>query len=360
MASILPIGSKWRALIRRKGHKPICETFPTKAAAEQWARKIEAQIDLGKPVQTDGATIASLIVTYRRLRDTNRPISDKSNEHYMLNHLSEDLGHHDIMRLTSDDLLGWARMRADQGAGPLTVNMELGKLGTAIHYACAAKRITPPDAIGTARPLLKHMGLIGDGNQRDRRPSEDELRRVLKRLEEKHGTRYSDPVKFAAINAMRRGEVTAIEWRHLDETKHLIGCWRKHPRKGKTWEQVPILDEAWPIIQRQDRSEERIFAVHPQTLSKYFKGVCDDLGIPDLHLHDMRHESTSRLFEEGHDIPHVALVTGHADWKNLKRYTNLKPESMSIGTHPSKQPRRGSQTSAASRRRKSEQGSSER
>jgi hypothetical protein len=42
MASILKIGTKWRALIRRKGHKSICKTHPTKAAAEAWARKVEA------------------------------------------------------------------------------------------------------------------------------------------------------------------------------------------------------------------------------------------------------------------------------------------------------------------------------
>lgn len=360
MASILPIGNKWRALIRRKGHKPICETHPTKAAAEAWARKIEAQLDLGRPVASDSATIAVLIETYRAMREKQRPIADTSNEHYMLQHLSDDLGHHDVMRLTADDLLGWAQMRADEGAGPLTVNMELGKLSTVIHYACAAKRITPPDAVGTARPLLKHMGLIGDGNQRSRRPSEDELRRLLKWLQDKRGAKYADAVAFAGINAMRRGEVTSILWANLDEAKRLVGCWRKHPRKGKVWEQVPVLPEAWPIVMRQDRDSERIFNVHPQTLSKYFKEACNELGIPDLHLHDLRHESTSRLFEEGHDIPQVALVTGHKDWKNLKRYTNLKPESMSIGTDPGNRPRRGSQPIAASRQRKSAQGKSER
>lgn len=360
MASILQVGDKWRALIRRKGHKPICKTLSTKAAAEAWARKIETQLDHGQPANTDSATIAYLVEVYRKLRDTNRPIADTSNEHYMLCHLTDDLGKHDVMRLTADDLIGWAQMRADQGAGPYTVNMELGKLGTVIRFACAAKRITPPDAVGMARPLLRHMRLIGDGGKRDRRPSEDELHRVLKRFGEKHGQIYVDAIRFAALNAMRRGEVTVIEWANLDETKRLVGCWRKHPRKGKTWEMVPIIEEAWEIVRRQDRSNPRIFPIHPQTLSKYFKGVCDDLGIPDLHLHDLRHESTSRLFEAGYDIPRVALVTGHKDWKNLKRYTNLKPESMSVGIGPGTRPRRGSQPSAASRRRKSAPGKSER
>ena len=49
------------------------------------------------------------------------------------------------------------------------------------------------------------------------------------------------------------------------------------------------------------------------------------LGIEDLHLHDIRHEGISRLFEAGLDIPRVAMISGHKSWTTLKRYTHLKP-----------------------------------
>jgi site-specific recombinase XerD len=52
------------------------------------------------------------------------------------------------------------------------------------------------------------------------------------------------------------------------------------------------------------------------------------LSIPNLHFHDLRHEGTSRLFEEGFEIQQVALVTGHKDWRHLRRYTNLRPEDL--------------------------------
>src|SRR5436190_9244469 len=45
MASIPKVGTKRRALVRRVGPKPICKTHSTKAAAEAWARRVEAQID---------------------------------------------------------------------------------------------------------------------------------------------------------------------------------------------------------------------------------------------------------------------------------------------------------------------------
>nr|WP_263483881.1 hypothetical protein [Mesorhizobium sp. CA8] len=42
----------------------------------------------------------------------------------------------------------------------------------------------------------------------------------------------------------------------------------------------------------------------------------------------MRHEGTSRLFEADFTIEQVALVTGHKDWKMLRRYTHLRPEML--------------------------------
>ncbi|HMO30291.1 MAG TPA: tyrosine-type recombinase/integrase [Enterovirga sp.] len=59
-----------------------------------------------------------------------------------------------------------------------------------------------------------------------------------------------------------------------------------------------------------------------------FRRGCCDLEIDDLHFHDLRHEGTSRLFEAGFTIEQVALVTGHTDWKMLRRYTRLKPEAL--------------------------------
>lgn len=52
------------------------------------------------------------------------------------------------------------------------------------------------------------------------------------------------------------------------------------------------------------------------------------LGIEDLHLHDLRHEGVSRLFEQGLDIPRVAMISGHQSWATLRRYTHLKPKDV--------------------------------
>lgn len=329
MASIVKINNKWRALIRRAGHKSICKTHPTKQAAEAWARKIEAQIDAGsKTVVLGAATVGDLIDRYRSMRDQARPILDTSNEHYQLRALRNTLGAVRLARLSAEDLVGWAQQRKDEGAGPYTINCDLSKLGTVMRYAGLGMDL--PDVVQQARPLLHHLGLIGGGGKRERRPTLDEIERILAVAPDWLG----DMIRFAIATAMRRGEIVRLLWADLDQSRKVILVRdRKHPRKkvGNN-EEVPLLSEAWEIIQRRlaqrDPDEPRVFPHHEQTVSKYFTNLCRDLDIPDLHFHDLRHEGASRLFEAGFAIQEVALVTGHKDWRHLRRYTNLRADSL--------------------------------
>ena len=329
MASIIQVKGKWRAQVRRAGHNAITKTHATKAAATLWARKIEAQIDAGAAVAGDIVTVGALIEAYRKLRDAVRPISDSSNEHYMLKALARLLGDKDAHRLNTEDLVAFCVERKDEGAGPYTLNMDLSKLSTALRYAASAKGLLLPDSVGLARPLLTHLGLIGGGGKRERRPTADELERIVAHLTAGRGLVYAEAVVFAVATAMRRGEICRLLWSDVDVVKKLVLVRdRKDPRKKVGNDQwVPLLPEAWEVLQRQPNGE-RIFAIEPGTLSKYFTEACRALSIPDLHLHDMRHEGTSRLFEQDYTIPQVALVTGHKKWDNLKRYTQLRPEGL--------------------------------
>lgn len=340
MASILNVNGKWRALIRRKGHPSYCQTFPTKAQARAWALQVETELDKGKAPSAESVfgrrlLVSDLIAEYRKLREKSRPIADDTNEHYMLKALERHLGKHDAARLSPSDLVDYCEARKDEGAGPYTVNMDIGKLGTVLRLAGVHLKLDLPDVVGQARPLLSHMNLIGSGGKRERRPSEDELVRVLSWLDENKGQVYGDAVRFAVATAMRRSEVTRIMWADVDPDKKLVLIRnRKDPRQkigNDQW--IPLIGDAWKILTRQPSDKSGpIFPIHVQTISKYFKQACDALSIPDLRFHDMRHEGVSRLFEQGLDIPHVSMVSGHKSWNNLKRYSHLRPED--LHAHP--------------------------
>ena len=328
MASVSKINGKWRALIRRKGYPQKSKWFDTKAAAFAWSSKIEALMDAGKLESTEqGAeTIGQLVNKYRRLRGSTRPISDSSTEHYTLKMLERMLGQEVASTLTVDRLLGWAQERRDDGAGPYTINCDLSKLGTVFRYAGTGL----PDVIGAARPKLSYLGLIGGGGMRERRATEDEMTRILSWLAENKGAVYSDATLFACITAMRQGEVCRILKADIDHQKKMVLIRdRKDPRKKEGNDQwIPLLGDSWSLALRQVHDDERIFPLEPRTLSKYFTEAVRALSIPDLHFHDTRHDGVSKMFEEGYSIEQVALVSGHKDWRHLRRYTQLKPESL--------------------------------
>jgi integrase len=335
MASIYPYGDGWRVQIRRAGQKSISRVCKTRAEAKKWAREVEHQADKGLPVSGSKITVAKLIQEYREQRkDSGREIGRHSNTHYMFRRLAVWFATTRLDRLDTAAIVDYARARRRAGVAPHTAYMELTALGTALRYACSLLKIAYHDSLGSARPTLHHLGLIkSEGNKRDRRPTGDEWDRLLIQLAQvSKEVPMVDIVKVAAQNAFRRGEICRIAWPDLDvAARTLLVRARKHPREKDTNDEVvPLIGDSLEIIMRQPRPaqgpDQRIFPYNPQTVSNLFTRAVRAAGLTNLHLHDMRHEATSKLFEAGWQIPEVAAVTGHKDWRQLTRYTNLKPE----------------------------------
>lgn len=331
MASITKIGERWRAQVRRRGHPSKARTFDSRKEAETWARRVEAGIDAAAPVAADDLTVKELVQEYRRTRlEIGRPVAPETNTHYMLTHLSEDLGAETVRGLTPQKLVKWARTRHEQGAGGYTVNMELSALGTAIRHTASFLNIALPDVVGAARPLLHYAQLIGGGARRTRNPTDDELAALTGWLAENRTAVVVDAVRVAAITAMRRGEICRIAWGDLDDQRRAVLVRkRKHPRATEARDEwVPLLGDSWAIVQRQDRSYPTIFPISPETLTDSVTAAVRALGIPDLRLHDLRRHATTRLRELGFDADARKAITGHRSDEIHSRYVAVTVEEL--------------------------------
>jgi hypothetical protein len=103
----------------------------------------------------------------------------------------------------------------------------------------------------------------------------------------------------------------------------------KHPtHKEGNHRRFKYTVEGWAIVQSQPKSSNYIFPYDPKTVGAAFAGACHVLGIENLHFHDLPHEATSRQFERGYQIHEVAQFTLPDSWNELKRYANLKPDSV--------------------------------
>jgi len=333
----------WRAQIRRKGQY-LNETFLRRKDAEEWALDMERRIDRQEPAVTRKSRNAKLfgdLIALHRQDMEEVGIKIGRSKDFCLIALHETLGHLKLPELDRERLIKFGRDRAKEGAGPVTLSMDFGYIKTVLSHAAAVHGVTiSTEPLDLARIALKRLSLIGKGNERDRRPTQDELDRITAALDE--NPRQIIPVgrivRFAVATAMRQEEICRVEWRDFNpETRMLLIRDRKDPRKkAGNNQRIPLLDvsgyDACKIIEEQGRfsntREGRIFPYKGRSVGTAFHRQCEDLKIEDLHFHDLRHEGTSRLFEAGFTIEQVALVTGHKDWKMLRRYTHLKPEAL--------------------------------
>jgi integrase len=326
MASILKIGASWRAQIRRKGHKPITETFPTKAAAERWARAKESDMDAMRHQDArslQGVSLADLIDRYTE--DTG-PFGKNKTAVLAMWKGKGIL----VADITDDYLTKHVRDRKNGGASGVTIGIDLTYLAGVFKTAKELYKMPVSlEPFKVARANMVHLKISAKSKERDRRPTAKEIKDLCKYFDEHSALPMRDIILFAIGTAMRLSEITSLRWADLNEKDRTILIRdRKHPRqKIGNDQEVPLLGDTFAIVKRQPEGE-LIFPVQPDTVSTIFPRACQKLGIEDLHFHDFRHEGVSRLFEQGYRIEQVALVSGHRDWKMLMRYTQLRAKDL--------------------------------
>jgi len=344
MASVtkLPSGS-WRARIRRKG-RTVSETFLRRDDARRWASEVERQIDRG---EAPSASRVARLKTFGELIDLH--IDDmcavgkapRRSKAAVLEMLRQRLGRCNMASLDRERLIAFGRDRAAQGAGPVTLGIDIGMIKLVLSHAAAVHGVpVTVEPVNLARIALKRLGLVGRGDERDRRPTQDELDRLIAFFEgnPRQITPMGRIIRFAVATAMRQEEICTVRWSDIEtRTRMLLIRDRKDPRKKQGNNQrIPLFAasgyDAWEVVEEQrpfrNSQDDRVFPFNSKSVGTVFQRACKNLNIKDLHFHDLRHEATSRLFEAGFTIEQVALVTGHKDWKMLRRYTHLKPDAL--------------------------------
>lgn len=332
----------YRAVVRvkRKGKIVYSEsrTFDREKLAKLWGRKRELELQTPEGIEklrVAKVTVEQLIDRYIKEVDPIKPLG--RSKRYTLEQLRcSDMGKKMAAELTSCDVIEHCKVRQSEGAGPATVSQDVTYLRT-IFSLCRAGWGMPitPSAIDAARPVLNQLGLIGKPNRRDRRITSEEIKRLSAAFGKRFSKRQanipmSDIFEFAIETAMRQNEICTLRWEDLDlEKKTIVIRERKDPKnKHNNHQEVPLLGNSLAIILKQPRVADCIFPFNSTSVGAAFTRVVRSLGIHDLRFHDLRHEAASRLFEKGYEIQEVALVTGHKDWNMLRRYTQIKPESL--------------------------------
>lgn len=336
MATYRERNGKVQAIVRIKRGGVLVhaetQTFPTRALAEDWARRLERQLkDHGVEArQARITTLEEFFDEYRRIRQEHKPLGPTV-EHD-LDLLVKHLGSRRLSELTAAVWTRFARDRRDSGAGPATVLHNLATARAALNAAKPMLNLhVDGSAVSEAIAAMRLSGHVANSRKRDRRIENDEEVRILRefdRIWPYPSTKINmrAVVEIALALPRRCSELCSMRW---DDYTGKVVILRdtKNPRAPRT-EVVPVPAKARAVIDALPRHDERILPYVSDSVSAAFERACDRLGIDDLRFHDLRHEGICRLFEAGLTIPEVSMISGHMSWSNLKRYTHLRPEAV--------------------------------
>lgn len=123
------------------------------------------------------------------------------------------------------------------------------------------------------------------------------------------GRRIWAIASFAIDTAMRCGEMVKLRWSHVHLSKGYLDLPGSITKNGKP-RFVPLALRARRILATQPRTSEFVFATNVNAVKLAFRRALERARCDDLRLHDLRHEATSRLFEQTVDAS-VAESAAH-------------------------------------------------
>jgi integrase len=165
------------------------------------------------------------------------------------------------------------------------------------------------------------------GKSRRRRLENDEETRLLTQVRVSRNPWLLPFVIMAIETGSRRGELFKLDWKNVKLSSDFGSALLVDTKNGDD-RMIPLSADCVEILSTLPRPEAggRVFPI--KSVRTAWEGACQRAGITDFHVHDLRHESISRLFELGLNVIEVASVSGHKTLSILQDYTHLHPQKL--------------------------------
>ncbi|WP_049621735.1 site-specific integrase [Frateuria defendens] len=351
MATIVRTPSDtWKAVIRKQGWPTTAKTFRTQRDAKDWARRTEDEMVRGVYIERGASERLTLAVALERylseVTPTKKPATQQT-EIERAKPLRAFFGKYSLAAITPDLV---ARYRDERLVTPLqpaakskgapprllsasTVRLELALLGHLFTTAIREWRL------GLAQNPVALVRKPKPAEGRNRRLSEAEEHALMAAVDAHSNPMLEWIVRIAVETGMRSGEILGLHRAQVDIKRRIV---RLSDTKNDSARTVPLTRAATKVFQEvlayslRPRDCSLLFfgepgrdgQRHPYNYKKVWNGIKKDLGLADLHFHDLRHEAVSRLVEAGLSDQEVSAISGHKSMQMLKRYTHLRAEDL--------------------------------
>ena len=238
-------------------------------------------------------------------------------------------GHKRLTEITRDDIEEFRGNFIRAGFKPATANRYLALVKYIFNLAVKWEVIDKNPTINVQK--------LKDNNHKERYLTEDETRRLLDELKKCQSNVVPDIIEFLILTGARRSEVVNLPWSELDMEN---GIWNLPPERNKanTKKIVPLSEGAMDILKRRQNNDSDYVFPNPKTGEPFIflHGTWDRIrkkaGIPDVRLHDLRHNFASLLINNGRSLYEVQKMLGHSDAKTTERYAHLTQDTLKEAT----------------------------
>ncbi|MBA2883093.1 integrase [Desulfosalsimonas propionicica] len=182
-------------------------------------------------------------------------------------------------------------------------------------------------------PGRLHIEMPKVNNETTEDLSPDQLKKLMKAIEKAEDWRGAGILKLALYSGMRRGELLALQWQHVDLDRGFI---RIVDPKGGRDESIPINQSAIETLKNLPRTKSPY--VFPgrggrkaSDLKKPIQAIKEAAGLPKNFrpCHGLRHVFASTLASSGKvDMYVLQKLLTHKDPKMTARYAHLRDSAL--------------------------------
>jgi len=180
---------------------------------------------------------------------------------------------------------------------------------------------------------LSGLSLLREENQVNNIMTDSELKRLVKVLKSDRNKMVASVCLFLLSTGARLNEALCARWEHIDLKHHNWTVPSKHSKSGKT-RSIALNPTAIQVLESlgtQDKFDHPFIGRRGKrltTINRVWDRLRRDAGLPDLRIHDLRHNYASFLINSGHTLYEVQMALGHSDPSVTQRYAHLSTKSL--------------------------------
>ncbi|KPA96006.1 tyrosine-type recombinase/integrase [Pseudomonas asplenii] len=230
--------------------------------------------------------------------------------------------------LAGKDIREYSSGRAKAGKSSATINRELSALSAAINWCVTELEWRLPNPV-SGRKMKEPEGRV-------RWITRGEVEALCRAARvQRFGYILEDFIRLAVNTGCRKEEMLGLEWRRVDFANRLIYLDGEHTKASKR-RSIPLNEGALSALKgRMAMRAEHcpttpwVFArkngARVVDLSEGFESACENAGITDFTIHDLRHTCAAWLVSSGVPLIEIRDLLGHSTIQMTEKYAHLAP-----------------------------------